>query len=141
SAYRKIVYSGRNKAVEMQGNGETVYFAYDANNRRYKREDATQTIYYVGALELTVKDTDNEQAHIKRYIGNDAIQKYYSTGISSLNWLFTDHQGSVITVTDNKLRLIQRFEYDVWGKKSTVGRDNDLYSEHYVSDHLSGLFG
>ncbi|KZN34384.1 hypothetical protein N480_22535 [Pseudoalteromonas luteoviolacea S2607] len=141
SAYRKIVYSGRNKAVEMQGNGETVYFAYDANNRRYKRADATQTIYYVGALELTVKDTDNEQAHIKRYIGNDAIQKYYSTGISSLNWLFTDHQGSVITVTDNKLRLIQRFEYDVWGKKSTVGRDNDLYSEHYVSDHLSGLFG
>ncbi|KZW98173.1 hypothetical protein JL49_24965, partial [Pseudoalteromonas luteoviolacea] len=90
---------------------------------------------------ITVKDTDTEQAHIKRYIGNDAIQKYYSTGISSLNWLFTDHQGSVITVTDNKLRLIQRFEYDVWGKKSTVGRDNDLYSEHYVSDHLSGLFG
>ncbi|MCG7548062.1 SpvB/TcaC N-terminal domain-containing protein [Pseudoalteromonas sp. Of7M-16] len=141
SAYRSAVYSGRNKAVTLTGNGETVHFAYDVNNYRYKRTDGTQTIYYVGALELTVTDTDNEQAHIKRYIGNDALQKYYGTDTSYTNWLFTDHQGSIIVVTDNNLNLIERFEYDVWGKKSVVKKEEiDNWQKTYLNQDPSGLF-
>ncbi|WP_231100769.1 SpvB/TcaC N-terminal domain-containing protein [Pseudoalteromonas luteoviolacea] len=141
SAYRSIVYSGRNKAVTLTGNGETVHFAYDVNNNRYKRTDGTQTIYYVGALELTVTDTDNEQAHIKRYIGNDALQKYYGTDTSYTNWLFTDHQGSIIVVTDNNLNLIERFEYDVWGKKSVAKKEEiDNWQNTYLNQDPSGLF-
>ena len=118
--WREVTYSGRNKATEISINGKSAYFNYDANNRRYKRVDAEQTIYYVGALELTVNHTLNNDQYIKRYIGNDAMQTYYANGNASIKWLFTDHQGSITAITDDSFKLLKRFAYDVFGQQSEV---------------------
>lgn len=117
--WRTVTYSGRNKATEISINGKKAYFKYDANNRRYKRVDSEQTIYYVGALELTVNHTVNDQ-YIKRYIGNDAMQTYYAAGNASIKWLFTDHQGSITAITDDSFKLLKRFAYDVFGQQSEI---------------------
>ncbi|KAF7788913.1 hypothetical protein PRUB_a2015 [Pseudoalteromonas rubra] len=122
STYRTQTYSGRNKVVSITGNGnKEVTFAYDVNNRRYKREDAGQTVYYVGALELTTRQVGNTtERFIRRYIGNEAIQIYYSdsdTKRSRLQWLFTDHQGSVTAVADSNYKLLGRYSYGVFGKR------------------------
>lgn len=117
--WRTVTYSGRNKATEISINGKKAYFNYDANNRRYKRVDTEQTIYYVGALELTVNHTVNDQ-YIKRYIGNDAMQTYYAAGDASIKWLFTDHQGSIAAITDGSFKLLKRFAYDVFGQQSEI---------------------
>ncbi|WP_193343335.1 hypothetical protein, partial [Pseudoalteromonas luteoviolacea] len=77
---RSIKYSGRNKAIDIITKGDTVTFSYDVNNRRYKREEAGQTIYYVGALQLTLPNDESKDKVINRYIGNDAQQTYFSTG-------------------------------------------------------------
>ena len=117
--WRTVTYSGRNKATEISINGKKAFFKYDANNRRYKRVDTEQTIYYVGTLELTVNHTVNDQ-YIKRYIGNDAMQTYYAAGNASIKWLFTDHQGSITAITDGSFKLLKRFAYDVFGQQSEI---------------------
>ncbi|NMM39917.1 FG-GAP-like repeat-containing protein [Pseudoalteromonas arctica] len=117
--WRTVTYSGRNKATEISINGKKAYFNYDANNRRYKRIDTEQTIYYVGALELTVNHTVNDE-YIKRYIGNDAMQTYYAAGNASIKWLFTDHQGSITAITDGSFKLLKRFAYDVFGQQTEI---------------------
>ncbi|KAF7763146.1 hypothetical protein PUND_b0484 [Pseudoalteromonas undina] len=118
--WRTVTYSGRNKATEISINGKSAYFNYDANNRRYKRVDTEQTIYYVGALELTVNHTLNNDQYIKRYIGNDAMQTYYAAGNASIKWLFTDHQGSITAITNDNFKLLKRFAYDVFGQQSEI---------------------
>ncbi|TMP26413.1 hypothetical protein CWB99_19105 [Pseudoalteromonas rubra] len=138
-----IAYSARNKAIEISGNGETVTFSYDANNRRYKRVDNTNTVYYVGALELTIPKAKDGQSVINRYIGNDAQQTYYDTGLSKTKWLFTDHQGSTIAVTNSDHKVLTRYAYDIFGKQREVesnpGLMGDVFSN--INDNLRAYTG
>ncbi|ALU42820.1 SpvB/TcaC N-terminal domain-containing protein [Pseudoalteromonas rubra] len=138
-----IEYSARNKAVEMTGNGETVTFRYDANNRRYKRVDESNTVYYVGALELTKPKGEDGKSVINRYIGNDAQQTYYDTGMSKTKWLFTDHQGSTIVVTNSEHKVLTRYAYDIFGKQREVEQNTDLIGEVFnnISDNLRAYTG
>lgn len=122
SSYRTVKYTARNKAYFIDANNEEVTFAYDVNNRRYKRKDKKQTVYYVGALELTVETSENPNdttPFVKRYIGNDAQQKYYMNGNASLQWMFTDHQGSVIAITNRNYKLLGRYSYGVFGTQKS----------------------
>ncbi|KNC69088.1 SpvB/TcaC N-terminal domain-containing protein [Pseudoalteromonas ardens] len=138
-----IGYSARNKAVEISGNGETVTFKYDANNRRFKREDATNTVYYVGALELTIPKSKDGQSVINRYIGNDAQQTYYGTRRSQIKWLFTDHQGSTIAVTNHKHQVLVRYSYDIFGKQREVESNDELMGSvfNHINDNLRAYTG
>ncbi|MBE0386412.1 hypothetical protein PLUTE_a0892 [Pseudoalteromonas luteoviolacea DSM 6061] len=134
---RSIKYSGRNKAIEITAKGDTVTFSYDVNNRRYKREEAGQTIYYVGALQLTLPNDESKDKVINRYIGNDAQQTYFSTGLSKTKWMFTDHQGSTIAITNSEYKLLKRYSYDIFGKQSAVVETQADIDAHYA--HLATL--
>ncbi|TQF70187.1 SpvB/TcaC N-terminal domain-containing protein [Pseudoalteromonas luteoviolacea] len=134
---RSIKYSGRNKAIEITAKGDTVTFSYDVNNRRYKREEAGQTIYYVGALQLTLPNDESKDKVINRNIGNDAQQTYFSTGLSKTKWMFTDHQGSIIAITNSEYKLLKRYSYDIFGKQSAVVETQADIDAHYA--HLATL--
>lgn len=153
---RTLKYSTRNKVKEIEGRSETVTFDYDINNRRYKRVDGNQTIYYVGALELTTKSSNDKQAYIKRYVGNDATIKYTSGDEqapgSTIQWLFTDHQGSIVAITDQYFNVVKRMSYDVFGQLRTsesetekaakaVGLHPDLAFLFDISDNTRGYTG
>ncbi|QTL36549.1 hypothetical protein J5X90_05785 [Pseudoalteromonas viridis] len=122
---RTLDYNARNKVTQISQNGEVINFAYDANNRRYKRTEGSKTIYYVGALEIVDEGASGEfanQKYIRRSINGDAVQTYHPNGQASLQWLFTDHQGSVVAITDYAGKFLKRFKYDVFGKQSEIVR-------------------
>ncbi|QTL36563.1 RHS repeat-associated core domain-containing protein [Pseudoalteromonas viridis] len=123
---RTLDYNARNKVTQISQNGEVINFAYDANNRRYKRTEGSKTIYYVGALEIVAEGTGGgefaNQKYIRRSINGDAVQTYHPNGQASLQWLFTDHQGSVVAITDYAGKFLKRFKYDVFGKQSEIVR-------------------
>ncbi|TMP29542.1 hypothetical protein CWB99_08000 [Pseudoalteromonas rubra] len=150
--YRSIEYTARNKAANITVDGKVVRFNYDANNRRYKRVDENQTVYYVGALELTVssKESGDNTPFIKRYIGNDAQQKYFMNGNGAIQWMFTDHQGSVIAIANRNYELLARYSYDVFGAQKYEGPQNLVDAQNFstaqrifdmVSDNFRGYTG
>ncbi|WP_125564710.1 RHS repeat-associated core domain-containing protein [Pseudoalteromonas rubra] len=125
SQERTLTYSARNKVTQISQNGEVINFEYDANNRRYKRTEGSKTIYYVGALEIVDEGASGEfanQHYVRRSINGDAVQTYHPNGQASLQWLFTDHQGSVVAITDYAGKFLKRFSYDVFGKQSEIVR-------------------
>ncbi|KZN70333.1 SpvB/TcaC N-terminal domain-containing protein [Pseudoalteromonas luteoviolacea] len=130
---RSITYSARNKAIEIKAKGEAVTFYYDVNNQRYKRTEAHQTIYYVGTLQLTIPNDESKDKVINRYIGNDAQQTYFSTGLSKTKWMFTDHQGSIIAITNSSSKLLKRYAYDIFGKQSEVTETQAEIDAHYAN--------
>ncbi|KAF7787656.1 hypothetical protein PRUB_a5342 [Pseudoalteromonas rubra] len=141
---RTLDYSARNKVTSITQNGETVTFTYDANNRRYKRTEGSKTIYYVGALEIVDEGASGEfanQHYVRRSINGDAVQTYHPNGQASLQWLFTDHQGSVVAITDYAGKLLKRFSYDVFGKQSEIVRppSSDASYTHWSTASL-GIF-
>lgn len=136
-SYRTVKYTARNKAAYINVNNKDVTFTYDVNNRRYKRKDEKQTVYYVGALELTVETSENPNdttPFVKRYIGNDAQQKYYMNGSASLQWMFTDHQGSVIAITNRNYKLLGRYSYGVFGKQKSHALSNNVDAINFAFD-------
>ncbi|KZN53727.1 hypothetical protein N474_19340 [Pseudoalteromonas luteoviolacea CPMOR-2] len=137
---RSIKYSARNKAVEIRGKDEIVKFSYDANNRRFKRVDSENTIYYVGALQLTVPSDTAKESVINRYIGNDAQQTYYGTGQSKTKWMFTDHQGSTIAITNSENKLLKRYAYDIFGKQSDVVETQAEIDANYAQEATLTIF-
>ncbi|MEW6995201.1 PQQ-binding-like beta-propeller repeat protein [Colwelliaceae bacterium MEBiC 14330] len=121
--WRTVEYNGRNKATYIDEDGEITRFSYDANNNRYKRTSAGQTIYYVGALELTIDDgseTQAQQSYIKRTVAGQALQTYYSAGNAQLKWLYKDILGSLVAITNDEGELLKRFSYDAFGKQEEI---------------------
>ncbi|ESP94244.1 RHS repeat domain-containing protein [Pseudoalteromonas luteoviolacea] len=102
-------------------------------------------------LELTVRSTEGgDTAFVKRYIGNDAQQKYFMNGNSALQWMFTDHQGSIIAVTNRNYELLARYSYDVFGAQKSHGAINETDALNFtsaqrifdvVSDNFRGYTG
>ncbi|WP_299003637.1 FG-GAP-like repeat-containing protein [uncultured Shewanella sp.] len=152
SAWREFTYSGRNKATHIRVGDKNTYFSYDANNKRFKRVDSTGTIFYVGNLELTIKAADpnassmnasnisasEPQTYIKRYLG-DAMQTYYSNGNAMLRWLYKDHLGSIIAITNDSGELVKRFSYDVFGQQTEIVPTESERIAHYERSALSSL--
>ncbi|WP_298773744.1 RHS repeat-associated core domain-containing protein [uncultured Shewanella sp.] len=146
SAWREFTYSGRNKATHIRVGDKDTYFSYDANNKRFKRVDSTGTIFYVGNLELTIKAADpnvssmssEPQTYIKRYLG-DAMQTYYANGNAMLRWLYKDHLGSVIAITNDSGELVKRFSYDVFGQQTEIIPTESERIAHYERSALSSL--
>ncbi|MDK1312760.1 RHS repeat-associated core domain-containing protein [Pseudoalteromonas ardens] len=138
---RDITYSGRNKATRIKVGNATTDFAYDANNQRFKRTEGSKTIFYVGNLEL-VKDTSQPEAEkylIRRSINGDAVQTYYPGGKASLQWLFTDHQGSVVAIVNGDGKFLKRYRYDVFGKQSEIVREPDNVTDTLYWAEETGL--
>ncbi|WP_299491924.1 FG-GAP-like repeat-containing protein [uncultured Shewanella sp.] len=148
SAWREFTYSGRNKATHIRVGDKDTYFSYDANNKRFKRVDSSGTIFYVGNLELTIKAADpnassmnassEPQTYIKRYLG-DAMQTYYSNGNAMLRWLYKDHLGSIIAITNDSGELVKRFSYDVFGQQTEIVPTESERIAHYERSALSSL--
>ncbi|MCL1127410.1 FG-GAP-like repeat-containing protein [Shewanella surugensis] len=148
SAWREFTYSGRNKATHINVDGKETDFSYDANNKRFKRVDSTGTIFYVGNLELTIKaasvnnsnnfEGSEPQTYIKRYLG-DAMQTYYSNGNTMLRWLYKDHLGSVIAITNDSGELVKRFSYDVFGQQTEIDPTEAERIAHYERTALSSV--
>ncbi|TMP27168.1 hypothetical protein, partial [Pseudoalteromonas rubra] len=81
------------------------------------------------------------QKYIRRSINGDAVQTYHPNGQASMQWLFTDHQGSVVAITDNAGKFLKRFSYDVFGKQSEIVRppSSDASYTHWSTASM-GIF-
>jgi len=148
--WRTFTYSGRNKATSITVEDKTTTFSYDANNKRFKRTDSEGTIFYVGSLELTIKDAVsagvdedgkeefNQELYIKRYLG-EAMQTYYVNGNSMLRWLYKDNLGSVIAIANDSGKLVKRFKYDVFGQQTEILPTQQERELHYELTFASVL--
>ena len=63
------------------------------------------------------------------------------SGIVAFYYTHTDHLGSITEITDNTGTLLQRMQYDAWGKRSFItnntGVNNFLFDRGYTGhEHL-----
>jgi RHS repeat-associated protein len=114
-----IIYGVFDKPTGIQSATATTDFAYGADRSRYKRVDVeagiTTTTYYAGNVEVVSK-SDSSVITFRRNLPG-AIALYRDNGTSEINYLHTDHLGSMDTITNEEGLIKQKIYFDPWGKK------------------------
>lgn len=106
----------------------TVNFYYDANRKRFMREDQSTengvttktTTLYLGDLEIdtTIDNTGTHNLY-KNYLGDTEITKD-DQGQTHQYDILKDNIGSTSLITDESGNVVQRFHYDPFGEQQLV---------------------
>ena len=125
---RTIRYNAQDQAYEVfkgtaSAPNRLARFWYDPSGNRYKREDTglgitgTRRTLYVGNLEIV---SENGTTTYKRYIGGVLVQNVVN-GISANSYLFQDHIGSVIAVTNENGAIQEGGGFNASGERRANG--------------------
>jgi RHS repeat-associated protein len=139
---QSITYTSFNKPVSIQGGAGNAYnlsFTYGAEDSRISTtlNDATTgnttTRTYAQDYESTVVTGSNPAAVQVSYIncGGDLVAMYVnqpSIPSASLYYVYTDHLGSILTLTDPSASIVAQQSFDAWGnyRNPTDGTNNSL---------------
>jgi RHS repeat-associated protein len=122
-----IEYTKFQRPEKITEGGYEMTFMYASDYERRKTElthkgDIVNTRYYMGDYEINVKDGVTQFIH---YIsgGDGLCAIVVQEGIGSAFQYFfpyTDHLGSILTVTDDNGNVAAEQNFDAWGRKRNV---------------------
>lgn len=150
-AGRIIAYSSFNKPTSIAGPSGTTTLTYDANHRRFMKTASAETTVYLGRYEkIESGGVTGHKHHL--YAGNHQVATLYRVAIpgyccyETMQYLHTDHLGSVDTITDGTGIVSQRLSYDVFGKRrkpngtdatTIIAQNTRGYTRHEHDDEVS----
>jgi RHS repeat-associated protein len=106
-------------------NGNTATYTYDALGRRICKQIGSTVVnyYYAGDQIVEERNIDNTVTATYLYgIGIDDILQMHRNGQDY--WYHKNHLGSVVALTDGYGSVVERYEYDPYGKL-TIYNAND----------------
>ena len=113
-----VTYTDFKKIATLSEGAKSYTLSYGVDDQRrlsvYKVGGVTQlTHYYLGDYEEEVDAAGNVRK-IHYLSGAILIQ---NKGVDSLLYTYTDNQGSLIALTNESGKLIERYAYDPWGQR------------------------
>lgn len=137
---RTIRYTADDQAYEVfkgpaAAPNRMARFWYDPSGGRYKREDTglgivgTRRTLYVANLEIV---TENGTTTYKRYIGGVLVQNVVN-GIAANRYLFNDHIGSVVAVTNEAGSVIEGGGFNAYGERRVNDSATSITQTGYAS--------
>ena len=119
-------------------NGNTAIYSYDALGRRISKSimsPTTTTIhyYYSGDQIIEERDaTDNVTATYLYGIGIDDILQMHRNGQEY--WYHKNHLGSVVALTNGQGDVVERYEYDPYGKLTIYDANDSVLGLSVVNN-------
>ena len=110
---RFVHYTSDNRAYEIDAGGALTRFRYGVDGARYLREDGTRRTYYLGNVELVI---EHGVRTMKRTVGGVMQQTIVGQAITT-HYLFHDHQGSVVAITDAAGVKQKDLDYSAFGTR------------------------
>lgn len=115
---RTVTYTSFNKPRELTGNGVSIRFDYNAEQRRIRQTGTNSSVIYVGAL--FQKEIRGSRTTYKHFIGTGrgimAVKVDDSDDTKdTILYLHTDHLGSVDVITDQSGLEKERTSFDAFG--------------------------
>jgi RHS repeat-associated protein len=124
------------KRVDMSG-GKFSEFEFGAAHERVKQTSHLGTTVYIGSLYEKVTGTGaSPVTEHKHYIytptGRVAVYTERSNAVNETRWFHSDGLGSITAVSDEAGRIVQRFAYDAWGKRTNPANNQLINSTNNV---------
>ncbi|MEZ4772743.1 MAG: FG-GAP-like repeat-containing protein [Bacteroidia bacterium] len=121
SFQQDITYTSDHDPLTVSENGYDLTFSYGPDGQRKKsvlmhNDDVQTTRYYVGAYERNVSGSTTQ--HIHYVSGGDGlcaiVVRQGST--DTYYYAYTDHLGSILTLTSNTGAIVAEQNFDPWGR-------------------------
>ena len=119
-------------------NGNTATYTYDALGRRIQKtivEPVETTVYYYYAGNQIIEERDANNNIIATYlygIGIDDILQMRRNGQDY--WYHKNYLGSVVALTDGQGSMVERYEYDPYGKLAIYGANDSALAHSSVGN-------
>lgn len=122
SLQQDITYTPFDRTATITEGTKVLTFTYGPDLNRVKTVlttsgNTTKTRYFVGAYEKEVTASGTKEIH---YIptGDGANAVYVITnGVGEYNYLYRDHLGSVVAVTNSAGTVVMEQNFDAWGRR------------------------
>ncbi|MEI3802351.1 MULTISPECIES: FG-GAP-like repeat-containing protein [unclassified Chitinophaga] len=151
-AQQDITYTSFEKTATVKENSNLLTFGYGPDYRRVKSElsvngAVTQRKYYLGDYEKQV--IINGKTYELHYIqGGNGICAVIvrSDGVDKMYFVYVDHLGSLLTLTDATGAIVAQQNFDAWGRyrnpdtwqyQNVPARPDWLYRGYTGHEHLS----
>lgn len=122
--YAQNISLGWNSQYQLTSAGAAsnlVQYSYDVLDRKISRVEGTNVEYYVYAGNQVVADVDASGNLLRTYVWGPGIDNLlaittYSATETNTYYPLTDHLNTVHALVDATGQIIERYEYDAWGK-------------------------
>jgi RHS repeat-associated protein len=121
---KTYVYDVENRLVSASGGG-TASLRYDPLGRLYETIGSTSgTTRFLNDGDEAVAEFNSSGTLLRRYahgIGvDDPVVVYEGSAIGPALWLHTNHQGSIVAISDSTGAVTAKNSYDEWGIPATT---------------------
>jgi RHS repeat-associated protein len=130
----------------VKENGYETDFTYDASYERVKSEmkqnngQLMNTRYYLDDYEKNVNASTGSVSFIHYVYGGDGlctiVELNPNTQQASYHYVYKDHLGSILTVTDANGNIEAKQNFDAWGRF----RDPSTWTYNYMPNNFSWLY-
>lgn len=127
TAQQLITYTPFLKAQSITEDNYQLNFIYGPDYERVKTElllnGATQeTRYFLGDYEKQIKNGVTREIHYVN--GGDGICAIIvkENGVTTPYIVYTDHLGSIVSVTDTKANIVAEQNFDAWGRRRPANK-------------------
>ncbi|MBE7442059.1 MAG: VCBS repeat-containing protein [Flavobacteriales bacterium] len=137
SNVQDIIYTPFNSVSSILENNNELTFTYGADQQRRKMEykvggTVEKTTYYFGNYEK-IKLANGDETELHYIAGGDGLVAIHvittpntQSSTSTTFYTYTDHLGSILTLTDNVGNSVFETNFDAWGRRRNV--DNWTYT-------------
>ena len=135
------------RTIEIKEGANRLTFKYGPDLNRiktelYQNEVKTKTKYFIGGYEKEVTPTGTREVH---YIptGNGSSAVYVvENGVVNYYYLYKDHLGSVVAVTNKTGSVVYEQSFDAWGKQRNPQTwNNTTFTKNAAFSWLGGFTG
>ncbi len=114
-----ITYTPFNKVQSIIEGDNQYTIIYGADDERKKTETYFQsnlinTKYYVANFEKEITPTNTREVH---YIAGTNAVYVIDNGVGNMYYLYTDHLGTINTITNDAGTVVLEQNFDAWGRK------------------------
>ena len=132
-----ITYTPFNSVLSIKENNKELQFTYAADQQRrkmtyYNNEVLEKTTYYFGNYEK-IKLANGDITELHYIAGGDGLAAIHvittpnnQQPTANTFYTYTDHLGSILTLTDNVGNRVFETNFDAWGRRRNV--DNWTYN-------------
>jgi len=147
SITQDIAYTPFNKTASITEGDYELLFTYGTENQRKKTElryqtNTERTITYSGAYEK-IEDISGDTYEVHYIVcgpGLSAINVIQNNdGVNHLFYVYTDHLGSILTLTDDAGNVVFEQNFDPWGRKRNPNDWSYDFSSYVPPTVPSGL--
>lgn len=137
-----VEYNNFNSPWQIREGLHTLNLYYGPNEQRKKTVYTDGTIttnkYFLGNYEVIEDVASGDKTSIHYIAGGDGLTAIYTidpNGLGEMHYVYTDHLGSILTLTDDAGVIELEQNFDAWG------RERKASSWNYVNATLVGNHG